>query len=119
MGRFDHENLGEYDIQEGPVYWSDDRKLRIDQVNSPKKAYLKVYKAKRDAFNIYAKSTKMCRLSLDDLSYVDGVGSNWILTDEEMNQIKEILASPCKSNINLTVLEYIKECYRQEFNLNK
>ena len=52
MERFDHENLGEYDIQEGPVYWSDDRKLRIDQVNSPKKAYLKVYKAKRDAINI-------------------------------------------------------------------
>lgn len=116
INRFD-DDLKEVDIFESPVYISEDKKIRIDScVNlSNSEPYFKLFKGDNCLLNnIYNETVNMCRISMINPIYINGVGSNFKLDKDDISKLIRILTSKNQYNNKISNWEYMIISYNND-----
>lgn len=117
-------DLIEYSDSCSPIYWSENNTMRIDSCLSYANTtdpYFRVYKGYKCSIFYNSNLSKLCRISMMKPEYIDGVGSDMILSEYEIEELIEILES--KSSLfpddNITnwqgiIKSYNNDVYKQD-----
>lgn len=116
---------------QNPIYWSEDRHLRLDLNELGQPYFILYYNENKDVIDVYDKDTVWAYVSLYNTRYYDLLKYPEIFEDDDLivlwkdgdngfveyEDILKILNSPCNRDINITLLQYMRNYYIKHMNL--